>query len=365
MTTTIETTETTVTQQPKARRKRSLKAVTPKEPLVPTAESPKEHLRDLVRQHQAASKLKVATTLRITDRKMADGTVQKSLLPDDLIADIKRKRAPGDQREPGILTIIQESLDGLERKMTAALKEVPIYKHFLKDVFGVGPVAASYLIAYVDIHRATKVSQLHRYCGMAVIDGRLERMTSKEVRKYNSALRVKLFSAFAAMWKNGARYTVCTHHAELRPKSSAKSAVKAEFRRVTAACPDCQKTANPYGQTCKYLDIWRGKKHGYESTGRKGGHKAGWHVAARVLLEDMYTVWRTLEGLDVWPSYYAAVRGHIHGGKVCVNRAEMLTLDEALALVGDVGGRPATAPVLDEEPDMGELEDVELEAAAE
>lgn len=55
-------------------------------------------------------------------------------------------------------------------------------------------------------------------------------------------------------------------------------------------------------------------------------------------LVQQHIVWRTLEGLEVWPSYYAAKLGYEHGGKISVNAPRKLTVEEAIALVGDFEG---------------------------
>jgi hypothetical protein len=71
-------------------------------------------------------------------------------------------------------------------------------------------------------------------------------------------------------------------------------------------------------------------------------HSYGWHKAADILLEDLYVVWRALEALPVWPSYYAAKLGYEHGGAP-VDKVEgyfknaapkMLTVEDAKRLVG-------------------------------
>ncbi len=59
----------------------------------------------------------------------------------------------------------------------------------------------------------------------------------------------------------------------------------------------------------------------------------------------------------MWPSYYAAKLGYEHGGKVCVEAPKMITVDEALALVGNVGPVPRSAPVLYEDPEEDDIED--------
>jgi hypothetical protein len=110
----------------------------------------------------------------------------------------------------------------------------------------------------------------------------------------------------------------------------------------------------------KYLEIWNNYKHrmltspDYDEkknklAGRKESGARGWiddtgrRKATDVFLEDLYLVWRASEGLPVWPAWYAKERGHYHGGKVCVNEPEIITVDEALELIGLKARSVATA----------------------
>ena len=88
------------------------------------------------------------------------------------------------------------------------------------------------------------------------------------------------------------------------------------------------------------MQIWNDVKHRELSAGRTKAHSdsKGWHKAADVFLEDLYIVWRAMEGLDIWPSYYAAKLGYMHGGKISVNAPTRMTVEDALAVVGYVGG---------------------------
>src|SRR6185312_12045486 len=172
----------------------------------------------------------------------------------------------------------------LESAMLSELKKIPVYKLFLSKVYGLGPVVSAYLISEIDIHRAVKPSALRRFCGLAVINGRLERRTKGTKSAYSSEMRVRLYQAFGSMWKNAAKLK----------------------------------------KTTKYLDIWINAKHrkmqlavdgkinnGVREVSAKGyAHSYGWHKAADILIEDLYTVWRAIEGLEVWPSYYAAKLGY-------------------------------------------------------
>lgn len=276
---------------------------------IASSSDPREELRSLVMQHKALTRASVAITHMASDRKRLDdngdptGEVVACRLPSDvqiafksLAQDVAKKKAAH-----------------LESAMTAQLKQIPVYQHFLRHVFGVGPVVSAYLVSEIDIHRAVKSSALRRFCGLAVINGRLERRTKGVKSGYSSEMRTRLYQAFSAMWKNGIGK----------------------------------------GKTCKYLQIWIDAKHRkmqmatdgkiQNGTGKtvsaKGyAHSYGWHKAADVFIEDLYVVWRALEGLDVWPSYYAAKLGYEHGGKISVNAPKRLTAEEALAIVGDVSG---------------------------
>lgn len=280
-------------------------------PHVPTFEDPIAELRVLVNEHKAIVRAQQQTVGRSSDREnRTTGEIMPSRLPKDV-----QEREKAYAKELSLRAAQQES------RMLKELRKVPIYNAFLKHVFGVGPVLSSYLVTHVDINKATKPSNLRRFCGLAVINGRLERPTRGVKLGYVAELRTRIFQAFAAMWKNGAKLNGST----------------------------------------KYLDVWRDYKNrmqhserydseantllefGEEGGVRKGAkaciHAAGWHKAADVFLEDLYTVWRAQEGLGVWPSYYAAKLGYEHGGKISVNAPKLLTLEEALETVGHVGKR--------------------------
>jgi hypothetical protein len=310
-----------VEQMPARRPKGVLSAVSrTRRVAVPSSDDPYVELRRLTKQHKAWTRKAVAIGHMSSDRKnLETGETIKCDLPDDVRAQ---------------MTLVVEALgrqtDKLESDMKRALKVVPIYQHFLSHVFGVGVVTASYLASEIDIHKATKPSNLRRFCGLAVIGGRLERRDGAPkclggTGTYNQELRTRLFQAFSAMWK--------------------------------------KKGTN----TSKYLDIWRNYLHRMEQservfnrgTDKEGGwtgsiengqgktvsargfaFSTGWHKAADVLIEDLYIVWRALEGLPVWPDYYAAkVKGYEHGGKICVDKPMNLSLEEALEMVGYVGKR--------------------------
>lgn len=349
---------------------------------VPSCDDPKAELKRLVTQHKAYTRKAAAIEAMVRDR------VSRQLKDDDgnpvtILANVAE-----DKRVEALALVksFRHAASELESAITRELRKVPVYQHFLSEVFGMGPVVSAYLIATIDIQKATKPSNLRRFCGLAIIGGRLERPTRGVKLGYCAELRTRLFQVHMAMWKNAAKFTACEAHDAVRPPGNASRAVKDQFRALTLPCVNCHATNYPLGKTSKYLDIWLGYKHrmahservtddrivrllcdkkdthvltplegnGADASAKGFIHSTGWHKSADVLIEDLYIVWRALEGLPVWPSYYAAKLGYQHRGKITV-QARMLTLEEALDVIGDVGGRPATQPVEDIAEDEEEL----------
>lgn len=325
-----------MTMQPietKPKKKRTLKSVEaalkPKV-YVPSTDDAREELRKLMLQHASATKASVGMMHMSRDRKNREtGEVLACRLPEDTALRIQ-EAAKGAKHDA----------DLLKTPIRRELRKLDIYEHFLKDVFGFAEVTCGYLASEVDFAKCVKPSQLRMFCGMAVINGRLVRRQKGVKSAYNANLRTRLYQAFTALWKNCARL----------------------------------------GVTTKYLDVWMGAKHRelsrpdivdgkVERNGKKVSikgiaHSKGWHKACDVFLEDLYIIGRTLAGLPVWPSFYAAKLGYEHGGKISVNAPKLLTLDEAKALIGFTGSVPrgeVEAGVLDAPEVDDEDGDIELE----
>lgn len=313
------------TPGPAGRLGRRLRAV---KPAIPAEPNPRDELRRLVHEHQNMTRKSVAMRAMASDRKnLTTGETIKCSLPLDRQAEVK-----------AVAKAIAADASRLETGMLRELRKVPIYSRWLVNVYGVGPVVAAYMVANIDVGdfvdkvtgevRSRKPSQVKRFCGLAVFNGRLERPTKGQKLGYCAEMRTRLFQAMTAGWKNAARKT----------------------------------TDRPNGATSKYLTIWHDTIHRETSAQRKGGFKKGLWKAADILIADLYTVWRALDGLPVWPSYMAAKLGYEHGGVSIADQGpRLLTVEEALAFVGDPSGRAADAP-LPEVADT-ELDDLDEETA--
>lgn len=319
----------------------------------PPSHDAKAELRKIVDQHKTMTRLAVSVVHPTKDRTFKD----KDPVTGEPVERVVKSLVPDELKVQALLLAksYREKATELQVAMTRELRSCPVFIKFLVEVWGCGPVVAAYLVSHVDFEKSVKPSQLARFCGMAVINGRLERPTRGVKLGYVAVLRTALFQMFAAMMKNAAKKT----------------------------------KDRPNGTTTKYLDVWMGVKHrelsseryraatneyrdiegNWHKGGRMRAHSKGWHKAASVFLEDLYTIGRASLGLPVWPSYYAAKLGYEHGGKVLtpkpgVNVPKFLTIEEALELVGDVGPRPAAVPIEEVELDA-EHEGVEDVAAEE
>lgn len=266
---------------------------------LPSAD-PIAELRNLAQQHVALTKVSVAQANMSKDKKnRTTGEEIACRLPADYQA--KLQAVSGE---------FKDAAKALEKSMLRELAQVPMWNLFLKPLFGCGAVVATYIIANVDFARCQKSSSLRRYFGIALdsATGRIERPRGrmgdeKQAPKlgYNKHLKVRLYQWWMAHMKNLAKTDSST----------------------------------------KYFDVYLDVRHRLASIPKGAANDKARLKACDVFVEDVYIIGRALAGLPVWPSWYAAKLGYHHGGKICVNEPKLLTIDEALALVGNVGHYPS------------------------
>jgi hypothetical protein len=312
-------------------------------------DDPVRELRRLVQQRKNQTRAAVRLEAMQADRKRLKegpngeekGSKILCTLPDDLRSDLLATSGR-----------IKALNAGLDSQIETQLKQLPIYEHFFSKVYGCGTVTAAYYTAMIRIDISVKSSQLRRYCGYATdATGRIERRTGGPKKTggtgtYNDDLRTMGYLLFSAMRKNAARFTTCSAHAATKPEKPKKKDPEGHkiWREATLACDDCRRTDVPYGHTTKYLTRAADAKRGALSVGmpRFKADSKGFHKAIDLFLEDMYLVWRSLEGLPVWPEYHAMKLGFVHGGKVCINEPRLITLEKALETVGYLGKTKVT-----------------------
>lgn len=316
-----------IEQMPKKPAKGALGRISKKRATeVPSSDDPMVELRRLTKQHKAWTRKAVAIMAMSSDRTNHDtGEIMKCDLPDDVRVQMH-----------DVAKALCRQASKLETAMLRQLRKIPIYKRYLSEVFGVGPIIAAYLVSELDpSYRerlnlgATKPSGWRMFCGLAVVNGRLVRRSRGEKNAYSTEMRTRIFQLFQAMWKNrahdpGNKYLAVWDGYRHRIEQSERVI----DRGVDAKGEWTGKLVNGQGKTV---------------SARGFAHSGGWHKAADVFIEDLYTVWRALEGLPVWPSYYAAKLGYEHGGKICVNAPKLLSFEEALEVVGHRQAEAAAA----------------------
>lgn len=158
-----------------------------------------------------------------------------------------------------------QEFEALERKLTRDLEElvaeIPIC-HMMVQVPGVGQITAAKLISLIDLEKSPTVSALWRHCGLAVVDGKAERMRRGETRHYNPRLKSILY------------YLVLGF---LSPNVDSR-----------------------------YAEVYREARRKYErERDWTDGHChfAAYRKTAKLFLSHLWERWRQLEGLPIRPPY--------------------------------------------------------------
>jgi len=178
------------------------------------------------------------------------------------------------------------------KRLGAILKDYPIYTQFLEGVKGVGPAMAGVIISEIDISKARYPSSLWMYAGLDVADdgrGRSRKAEHLVEREYVN--------------KDGedAKRMGITFNPFLKTKLT--GVLAASFLRAGD---------NPYSKI--YRDYKnRLENHPAHVEKTKGHrHNMALRFMIKAFLIDLYKAWRTLEGLEVAPSYQEAKLGHVH-----------------------------------------------------
>jgi hypothetical protein len=241
------------------------------------------------KEEDAAEAKRVLDNLRARFRLLTEGVVR---FPN-------RARFKGDE----IISSYSEfcllaqyfDLEGHEkqhfRRLGALLEDVPVFAEFLADVRGVGPAMAGVIISEFDITQARYASSLWAYAGLDVAkDGR-----GRSRRKEHLIKR-----EYADADGNDAERDSITFNPFLKTKLI--GVLGPSFLRAGG----------------QYAEIYRGYKHRLENmpahVEKSKGHRHNMAIRymVKIFLVDLYTAWRTIEGLPVEPSYAEGKLGKKH-----------------------------------------------------
>jgi hypothetical protein len=359
----------------------------------PFHEDPIQELKDIVRQHNAIINQVQRHESACRDRKVLKDTAthkKGDTLPSPLPEPIKALYKDVDDA-------LDKAAEKYVSRMTVNLRRVDIYNVLLKKMHGVGPKTAAYLVSHVDPQRCQYVTQLWRMAGICPVNGAIERGTKGQKLPYHKPLRRQLHQYAHSMRRSAGVSGRWVTHDQVPPGMNYDDLEQREQKgQHQYKLPSA--TA-PFGVTSKYLKVWEdykqamqtsprvdrknnivvpgeccdlipqlhadllqlktidtnGKKAVFIMKGRKRlcqvkiGAKSwidntGWRKATDIMLFDVYLVWRSMLGLTTWPTWWCKKRGYLHGGEPCDDWPKQMSLDEALAFVGEVGSYPRTCP---------------------
>jgi hypothetical protein len=263
----------------------------------PTNED-RQAVRMLVRAREDFQSMRKRMDNRIG--RKADGTGQdieeREFSPDDIVMFGSIADASRDQEK------------AIEKMLKKTLSRFPIYTDYLKDVKGIGTIAAGWIIAEYDIHKATTVSKLWQFTGLnaSLVPGkkrvenkdgsfsydftgemvRGDKLTTGHVAPFNKRLRTALLGVMADGFIKAQNIYALQYYYPY------KARLEQEDSKVTHI-----------GKDVAWKDVTKGHRD-----------RAAKRYMLKMFLKDLYVVWRTMEGLEARKPYQEEYLGHVHQG---------------------------------------------------
>ena len=180
------------------------------------------------------------------------------------------------------------------KQLERVLQEYPIYNEFLLDVRGVGPAMAGVIVSEIDITKCEYPSSIWKYAGLDVADNGAGRSRKKEhlVEK---------------------EYTDKEGNLATRAGITFNPFLKTKLIGVLGTSFIKQPA-----DKCVYREIYDNYKHRLENNEAHAEktklhrHNMAIRYMVKRFLADLYTAWRTIEGLPVAPEYSEAKLGKVH-----------------------------------------------------
>jgi hypothetical protein len=227
----------------------------------------------------------------------------------------------------GYYVQLLNSETNLEKTITPALKQFPIFTEYLTGVKGCGPLMSAVIISELDPFKANRISGFWKYAGLDVIQITEQREVDEEYEG-EEEVEVRLDPAtgklirFIELTKGEGRCRK-THHM-IDVDYINKKGKPATRRSITF---------NPFLKTklvgvlagsflkCKspYSDIYYGYKARLEARPDTAlytlGHRhdMAMRYMIKIFLQDLWLKWRELEGLEITAPYAEAKLGLKHG----------------------------------------------------
>lgn len=195
------------------------------------------------------------------------------------------------------------------RLIRVELERYAIYTEFLEHVRGVGPAMAGVILSEINIHKCNSIAALWKYCGLDVVVYEKEGIMHEEGRgRKKEHLVEKVYTN-----RKGESVTTVgiTYNAFLKTKM------------VGVLGSIFIKIGGPYRTV--YDDYKNRLLNNPKHVGKTNGHIHNMAIryAVKMFLADLWTKWRTLEGLPVRASYAEEKLGIKHSGLTTLEVIEM------------------------------------------
>lgn len=183
------------------------------------------------------------------------------------------------------------------------LDRYPIWTQYLKDVRGCGPLMAGVILSEIDIEKCNSISALWAYCGLDVVVH--TNPETGEVLEEGRSRKKHHLKAKTYTNRNGE--TVDTVGITFNPflKTKLVGVLGSVFIKLGGP----------------YRTIYDGYKHRLENhpkwvdRTKAHRHNAAVRYMVKEFLADLWTTWRTIEGLPVRDRYSEGKLGIIHSNK--------------------------------------------------
>jgi hypothetical protein len=184
------------------------------------------------------------------------------------------------------------------KSIEAELESYPIYTQWLVNVRGVGPTMAAVIISEIDIHKCNSISALQKYCGLDVV------VSEKDGEKIEEGRSRKAGHLVEKTYTNRDGEETLTKGISFNPflKTKMVGVLGSSFIKLGG---DYREVYDGYKNRLEHHPKHKDKTKGHR-------HSMAVRFMVKEFLADLFTVWRTLEGLEVRPSYAEGKLGIVH-----------------------------------------------------
>jgi len=282
-------------------------------------------IRNLVRGFYDVQKLRISTGNRIVanfhaklgrepgqkleemdpeSKKILDQLVQEAKLITTAIAEKNSKPGTVIKKHEGIIDdeieyelvidylVLLETEERYAKTIEKAVKQFPIWQHFLSGVKGCGPLMAAVIISELDPHKARHVSSFWKYAGLDVTNG------EGRSRRKEHLVEVEYVN------KSG----------ELTTRKSITFNPFLKTKLIGVLGTSFLRSKSPYSEI--FYDYRARLENHPQHNNKTPMHRKNMAIRymVKMFLKDLWVAWRTLEGLPVTTDYAEAKLGLKHGG---------------------------------------------------